>query len=146
MPIHILRWSRKPLYNLTLNQKNIKFGPLIPNTNTEASIIWNWRLTASSVLRLGILDSALCLTQYSIIKELAAPEDKTGSRSSEIHRAKGKHSALIPTLARLQHKKIAALTEGVRWMLSGTKKTYVDRPAQYYLHTWQYDVMHIILP
>ena len=37
------------------------------------------RLSTALLLRIGILDSALYLTQYSIIKEFAAPEDRRGS-------------------------------------------------------------------
>ena len=53
------------------NQKNLKFGPRIPNPNTEVTDIRKGRLSTALVLGLGILDSALYLTQYIIIKELA---------------------------------------------------------------------------
>ena len=37
-------------------------------------------MTAALLLGLGILDSALHLTKYSIIKELAKPADRRGSQ------------------------------------------------------------------
>ena len=52
------------------NQKNLKFGPRIPNPNTTAMASREGRLAAALVLGLGIIDSDLYLTQYSIIKEL----------------------------------------------------------------------------
>ena len=53
------------------NQKNLKFGPRILNPNIKVSKSHKERLPAALVLGWGILDSALYLTQYSIIKELA---------------------------------------------------------------------------
>ena len=50
------------------NQKNLKFGPRIPNPNTKVTTRPNRRLVAALVLGFGILDSSLYLTQYSTIK------------------------------------------------------------------------------
>ena len=63
----------KPLYTLNLTQtgKNLKYWPLIPNVPKVQFLSYKEWLSAASVLGLGILDSALYLTQYSILKELA---------------------------------------------------------------------------
>ena len=65
--------THKPLCTLNLSQtkKKLKFGPRIPTPNTLAMDNCKRRLSVALVLGLGILDSALYLTQYSIIKELA---------------------------------------------------------------------------
>ena len=44
--------------------------PQIPNPNTKNSNNCKRRLSVALVLGLGIIDSALYLTQHSIIKEL----------------------------------------------------------------------------
>ena len=52
-------------------KKNLKFAPRIPNPNANISDSCKRRTSAALVLGLGILDSALHLTQHSIVKELA---------------------------------------------------------------------------
>ena len=53
------------------NEKNLKFGSRVFNPNTKALDRRKWWLSAALLLGLGIIDSALHLTQCNIIKELA---------------------------------------------------------------------------
>ena len=51
-------------------------------------------LTEDLVLGSGILDSALYLTQYSIIKELAPPADRRGSHKNDRNPATFPHKLI----------------------------------------------------
>ena len=48
----------------------VKFGPIIPNPNVKAADSRKGRLSTSLALGAWIFDSALYLTQYSVIKVL----------------------------------------------------------------------------
>jgi hypothetical protein len=65
--------------NSNPNQKNLVFGPQIPNPNAVEISARKELFTPASVSGLGILDSALCLTQHSIIKELTRGEARSYS-------------------------------------------------------------------
>ena len=65
--------------NSNPNQKNLIFGPQIPNPNAVEISARKELFTPASVSGLGILDSALCLTQHRIIKELARREARSYS-------------------------------------------------------------------
>ena len=62
------------MHALTLTrEKKLKFGPRIPNPNTE---VW---LSTALTLGLLIIDSDLCLTQHSMSKEPEMSLDRRGS-------------------------------------------------------------------
>ena len=65
--------------NSNPNQKNLIFGPQIPNPNAVEISARKELFTTASVSGLGILDSALCLTQHRTINELARREARSYS-------------------------------------------------------------------
>ena len=79
---HDNRTSHSIIYiNPKPNQKkNLKFGPRLPSSSINIDFSSKGRLTADLVLGLGILDSALYLTQYSIITQRATPEVRLGPK------------------------------------------------------------------
>ena len=72
--ITIRTWTHADVRSQTIiypkpnpNQKNLQFGPQIPNPITEAVDRHKGRLSAALVLGLETLDYALYLTQWGII-------------------------------------------------------------------------------
>ena len=76
--------SERDVKNITYpnpnpNQKNLMFRPQSLNPNAVDISARKELFTPASVSGLGILDSALCLTQYRIIKELERREARSCS-------------------------------------------------------------------